>query len=250
MQADSHNESELDLRRTGRKNGGMCAEVRTGRANQKLRTRTAIVDATRGLIRNGTEITMPAVARAAMVSEATAYRYFPDLVSLLREAVVRDWPSPDEALAPVAGSQDPVERISFATEYLLRETLTYEGAVRAMISASVVRPDAADVRPVRRFGLIDKALAPLEATLAASDPQRAAHRLRGDSRGHRLQFSHAGPREIRGPAPGAASPATSGRPAPLLGRARCSLTWRRSRTRSTLCRPWCRCSPQTSSRFR
>jgi AcrR family transcriptional regulator len=148
----------------------MCAEVRTGRANQKLRTRTAIVDATRSLIRSGSEITMPAVARAAMVSEATAYRYFPDLVSLLREAIVRDWPSPDEALMPVAGSEDSVERIGYATEYLLRETLTYEGAVRAMISASVVRPDAAGARPVRRFGLIDKALAPLEATLAVADP--------------------------------------------------------------------------------
>jgi AcrR family transcriptional regulator len=114
-----------------------------------------------------------------MVSEATAYRYFPDLVSLLREAIVRDWPSPDEALAPVAGSQDPVERISYATEYLLRETLTYEGAVRAMISASVVRPDAVGARPVRRFGLIDRALAPLEATLAVADPE-AFEQLRLD----------------------------------------------------------------------
>jgi AcrR family transcriptional regulator len=157
----------------------MSTEVRTGRANQKMRTRTAIVDATRSLIRSGSEITMPAAARAAMVSEATAYRYFPDLVSLLREAIVRDWPSPDEALAPVAGSQDPVERISYATEYLLRETLTYEGAVRAMISASVVRPDAVGARPVRRFGLIDRALAPLEATLAVANPE-AFEQLRLD----------------------------------------------------------------------
>ncbi len=157
----------------------MTTEVGTGRANQKLRTRTAIVDATGSLIRSGSEITMPAVARAAMVSEATAYRYFPDLVSLLREAIVRDWPSPDEALAPVAGSEDPVERISYATEYLLRETLTREGAVRAMISASVVRPEAVGARPVRRFGLIDQALAPLEATLAVADPD-AFEQLRND----------------------------------------------------------------------
>ena len=142
----------------------MTSEVSTGRANQKLRTRNAIVDATRGLIRSGSDITMPAVARAAMVSEATAYRYFPDLVSLLREAVAHDIPSPEEALAPVAASQDPVERIRYATEYLLRETLSREGAVRAMISASVVRPEASGLRPVRRFGLIDEALAPLAAT--------------------------------------------------------------------------------------
>jgi AcrR family transcriptional regulator len=148
----------------------MATEVSTGRANQKLRTRTAIVDATRSLIRSGSEVTMPAVARAAMVSEATAYRYFPDLVSLLRAAVVQDWPTSEEALAPVADSGDPVERVGYATEYLLREVVAAEGAVRAMISASVLRPEAAGMRPARRFGLIDMALAPLEASLAAADP--------------------------------------------------------------------------------
>ena len=47
---------------------------------------------------------MPDVAKAAMVSEATAYRYFPDLASLLAKALAEDWPTPAEALAPVAAS--------------------------------------------------------------------------------------------------------------------------------------------------
>jgi AcrR family transcriptional regulator len=170
MQVNSHNESPLDSLSVGRNNEAMVTEVGTGRANQKQRTRTAIVDATRSLIRTGSEITMPAVAKAAMVSEATAYRYFPDLVSLLREAVAQDWPSPQDALAPVAGSADPVERVGAATEYLLREVVAAERAVRAMISASVIRPDAVGVRPVRRTGLIETALAPLEASLAVTDP--------------------------------------------------------------------------------
>src|SRR5437588_807612 len=55
------------------------------RSNQKLRTRNAIIAATRELIRSGGEVTMPAVAQAALVSEATAYRYFPDLSTLLRD---------------------------------------------------------------------------------------------------------------------------------------------------------------------
>jgi AcrR family transcriptional regulator len=148
----------------------MPTEVSTGRANQKRRTRIAIVAATRALIRAGSEITMPAVAKAAMVSEATAYRYFPDLVSLLREAVAQDWPSAEQALAPVAGSADPVERVGFATEYLLTEVVAAERAVRAMISASVARPDMAGMRPARRFGLIEVALAPLQTTLAVTDP--------------------------------------------------------------------------------
>jgi hypothetical protein len=54
-----------------------------------------------------------------MVSEAIAYRYFPDLASLTSQALVEDWPTPAEALAPVAKSTDPVERVAFAARFLL-----------------------------------------------------------------------------------------------------------------------------------
>jgi AcrR family transcriptional regulator len=144
----------------------------TGRVNQKKRTRMAIVDASREIIRSGAAVTMPEVARLALVSEATAYRYFPDLVSLLNEALAGVWPSPADALAPVAGSRDPVERIAFACEFLLRGVLAYQGGVRASISATIVRPDSARRRPGLRFGLIDQALAPLDDTLGATDPER------------------------------------------------------------------------------
>lgn len=70
----------------------MTAQAGTGRTNQKQRTRTAIVAAARELIGTGAEVTMPAIARAALVSEATAYRYFPDLPSLISEALVGVWP--------------------------------------------------------------------------------------------------------------------------------------------------------------
>jgi AcrR family transcriptional regulator len=157
----------------------MTTQVQAGRENQKQRTRTAIVAAARDLIAAGTEVTMPAVARAALVSEATAYRYFPDLVSLLREAVDGTWPSPAEALAPVEQCDDPVERIAFATEHLLRHVQRYQSAVRAMISATIIRPGSASMRPGLRFGLIDYALAPLEASLGQQRPE-ALRQLRQD----------------------------------------------------------------------
>jgi len=134
--------------------------IADGRANQKTRTRRAIVDACRELVRTGSDVTMPEVARRALVSEATAYRYFPDLTSLLAETIDNLWPSPAEALAPVASSADPVERVRFACEFLLRGVLSYQGAVRAMISGTITRPGLAPVRPGIRFGLIDHALAP------------------------------------------------------------------------------------------
>src|SRR5215472_16341700 len=150
MPVSSRNESLVDLWWRGRDDGLMSSRV-----NQKARTRRAFVAATRELIRAGGEVTMPAVAKSALVSEATAYRYFPDLASLLREALAGVWPNPETALAPVAGSDDPVERVACATEVLLRHVLTYQGAVRAMIAATITQPDQAAMRPGHRFGLID-----------------------------------------------------------------------------------------------
>jgi AcrR family transcriptional regulator len=137
-----------------------------GRVNQKARTRAAIVQAVRDLAREGAEITMPSVAKAALVSEATAYRYFPDLVSLLLEADAGGWPDPAEALGPVAHSDDPVERVGYAAEVLLSGVLDRQSAVRAMIAATITRPNIAATRPGHRFALIDYALAPL----AGADP--------------------------------------------------------------------------------
>ena len=69
-----------------------------GRTNQKARTRRAIVEACLELIRQRTPVTMPEVAKAAMVSEATAYRYFPDLASLLAMPSRRTGPPPPRPL--------------------------------------------------------------------------------------------------------------------------------------------------------
>ena len=143
----------------------MPATDTTGRASQKARTRNAIVEACRELTRTGAEITMPQVAKAAMVSEATAYRYFPDLVSLLQEALVGLWPPAEEAMAPVAASTDPAERVAFACEYLMRGVYGYQGAVRAMLAHTITTQGRAPARPGIRFDLIDHAVAPFRGTL-------------------------------------------------------------------------------------
>ncbi len=149
-------------------------DATSGRANQKQRTRSAIVYACRELARSGRDVTMPDVAREALVSEATAYRYFPDLVSLLREALQGLWPTPAQALGPIAGSVDPVERVAFACEFLLRGVLEYQGSVRAMMASTIARPEAAGARPGIRFGLIDLALEPLDHSPGAISAARLA----------------------------------------------------------------------------
>jgi AcrR family transcriptional regulator len=146
-----------------------------GRTNQKARTRQAIVDACVELIRRGQPVTMPEVAKAAMVSEATAYRYFPDLTSLLAKALAADWPTPAEALAPVEESDDPVERVAFATRFLLQGVAERHEVVRSMIAATIAQPDLSSrARPGIRFGLIEYALAPFVDALESTSPERLA----------------------------------------------------------------------------
>ena len=134
-----------------------------GRVNQKRRTRAAIVAACQELITAGADINMPAVARAALVSEPTAYRYFPDLASLLDEALAGIEPDPAAALAAAADPGDPVERVAYAAELLAKLVIQRQGAIRALISISIARGTARQVRPGYRFALIDQALTPLTA---------------------------------------------------------------------------------------
>ena len=146
------------------------ASAGSGRVNQKKRTHDAIVRAAADLMVTGREVTMPEIAAAALVSEATAYRYFPDLASLLREAMADQLPDPVRALAESTDSRDPVERVATASEYLIRHVIARQGVVRAMIAATVSKPGASAVRPGLRFGLIDEALSPLDDTLGAAQP--------------------------------------------------------------------------------
>ena len=146
------------------------AAAGSGRANQKKRTHDAIVRAAAELMPTGRELTMPEIAKAALVSEATAYRYFPDLASLLQEAMAEQLPDPAQAMAEATDSQDPVERVAVAAEYLIRHVITRQGVVRAMIAATVIKPASGASRPGLRFGLIDEALAPAAATFGTANP--------------------------------------------------------------------------------
>lgn len=144
-----------------------------GRVDQRRRTYNAILEAAAELMRSGRAVTMPEVARLTPVSEATAYRHFPDLATLLQEAMARQQPAPIEALAHVSGSTDVVERVAAACEYLLRHVLRFQKVVRATIAATVVDPgEAATTRPGMRFGLIDFALAPAGESAALAQLKR------------------------------------------------------------------------------
>jgi len=103
---------------------------------------------------------MSRIASFETIGEATAYRYFPDLVSLLGEATRDAWPDPAVALGPVAhlptrpSASTARPRRSCATSWPERGALDDR--------RHHDRPHlVADHRPGCRFALIDAALAPL-----------------------------------------------------------------------------------------
>lgn len=141
----------------------------TGRAaardNQKLRTQRAIVDAAREIIRRGEVPTVASAAELALVSTATAYRYFPDQLSLLRAGMGDDFGGPDPMAQPTdANSLDPRVRIEHATRELLSEAHRREALIRSVMALSLLEsledgaPKHPNVRPGLRVAWIDHAL--------------------------------------------------------------------------------------------
>jgi AcrR family transcriptional regulator len=140
------------------------------RVRQKERTRAALITAARQLILDGAAITMLGTAAGAGVSEATAYRHFPDLPSLLREAFVGLWPDAPPVLAGPGDAGDVPGRVAAAADFLLRNVVRMQGAVRAMIASTITRDNTVFPRPGKQFGLIDLALAPLEREPGTLEP--------------------------------------------------------------------------------
>jgi AcrR family transcriptional regulator len=137
-----------------------------GRANQRRRTRKDLLEAAGRLLREGRTPSLEEVAEAALVSRATAYRYFPSMEALLREAAL-DVQTPD-AQTLFAGEADtnPLARLE-KVDAVLEETLqANEPAFRMMLAHAlerIVRGEGgggAPVRQNRRSPLIDAALEP------------------------------------------------------------------------------------------
>jgi AcrR family transcriptional regulator len=139
-----------------------------GRPNQRHRTRKDLLAAAARLLKTRGTPDMDAVAAEAMVSRATAYRYFPSIDALLVEAPLDGAvPSPDQVFADDR-STDPIERVERAERALHDATYRNEPQLRRMLAASLERSLQSDARSAndvplrqnRRAGLIEAALAP------------------------------------------------------------------------------------------
>jgi len=143
------------------------------RSNQHLRTRKDLLLAAARLLKDGRQPTMDEVADAALVSRATAYRYFPTLESLLIEAPL-DGAVPDPGVFFAADtSPDPEDRLERAEAALHRMVYQNEAQLRLMLANSLVASDpkraggATPPRQNRRTSLIEAALAPARERFSA-----------------------------------------------------------------------------------
>jgi AcrR family transcriptional regulator len=152
----------------------------TGRVRQKQRTRSALLEAARQLIAEGKAPTVAASAERALVSEATAYRYYPNARSLMQEALVVNLPDFLKVLQQIRSLPTLEERAKLAAESMARSVLSNETQVRAIISLSYSFRQSGEIdspgelRPAFRVPLID---AVLEAA-----PARIGNKRRKDLR--------------------------------------------------------------------
>jgi AcrR family transcriptional regulator len=151
------------------------AEEAGGRANQRRRTRKDLLEAASRLMREGRRPSLEEVAEAALVSRATAYRYFPSIEALLREAALHvALPAPETLFGPDAPA-DPlarVERLDAALEAMIQAN---EAPLRLMLASALERVargeggGEAPVRQDRRTPLIEAALAPARGAMSPDD---------------------------------------------------------------------------------
>ncbi|HYI64965.1 MAG TPA: TetR/AcrR family transcriptional regulator [Allosphingosinicella sp.] len=134
-----------------------------GRPHQKSRTRKDLLRAASRLMSAGRSPCLEDVAQEAMISRATAYRYFPGIEALLAEAAL-DVAMPDaESFFAGDASAEPLERLLRADAAVASMIRANEPALRAMLIHSLQQGLAGGgALPVRRNGrtpLIEAALA-------------------------------------------------------------------------------------------
>ena len=136
------------------------------RPNQKRRTRKDLLQAAARLMKQGRRPGLEEVAEEALVSRATAYRYFPTIEALLAEASADVVTPEPETLFAGGGPADPVARVETVDTALHDMILANEQALRLMLANALQRVATGQVagdlplRQNRRTPLIEAALAP------------------------------------------------------------------------------------------
>ena len=147
--------------------------LHTGRTNQKVRTRDALIAAARRLLAEGMTPTIEEAAAEASVGRTTAYRYFPNSRALLAAT----YPEFEmDSLLGADSPEDPLARLESVAESLTQRCIEYEPEYRAQLRLAL-EGESADgeslpLRRGRRIGWIGDALSPLKGRIPEAELQR------------------------------------------------------------------------------
>jgi AcrR family transcriptional regulator len=149
-----------------------------GRVQQKLRTKSALVESAQKLIEQGASPTVEDAAAAAGISRTTAYRYFRNQAELLAAAhpeTVKSSLLPEHAPAAVD------ERLAWVVKEITRIVAEHEAQYRTMLRLSLEGAPASEnlvLRQGRAIGWIEDALSPLRSELSRAELRRLALAIR------------------------------------------------------------------------
>jgi AcrR family transcriptional regulator len=156
----------------------MAKAAKEGRWQQRRRTRKDLLAAASRLMKQGRKPSLEEVADEALVSRATAYRYFPNVEALLVEA-------PLDVAMPEAGelfaggaTDDPVARLEKVDAALHQMIDRNEVPLRLMLANALQQRARQNgegdlpVRQDRRTPLIEAALAPARARFKPAELEK------------------------------------------------------------------------------
>ncbi len=151
----------------------------TGRTAQKMRTRSALVEAARSLIASGVTPTVEDAAAAASIARTTAYRYFPNQRDLLVAAY------PEMHLRSLLGTNPPdnvEDRVEAVVGEYLRVVADNEVALRAALRLALdpsgTYREQLFLRQGRVIEWLEDALAPVRGRLTDPTIERLVYAIR------------------------------------------------------------------------
>lgn len=153
--------------------------IRTGRTQQKTRTRHSLISATRELLAQGLTPTVEDAAATASISRTTAYRYFPNQRALLVAA------HPEIEKSSLLGPnppEDPAARLDVLLEEFTRLTVESETELRMSLRLSL-EPESSHrddllLRRGRAIAWIEEALTPLLGAISQQELRRLVYAIR------------------------------------------------------------------------
>jgi len=150
--------------------------LHTGRTNQKVRTRDALIAAARQLLAEGVTPTVEEAALEASIGRTTAYRYFPNSRALLAATF------PELEMDSLLGAdppEDPLARVTIVAESLAQRIIEHEPEYRAQLRLALEgEPAGSESLPLRRgrrTAWVEDALSPLRGRMPEPELRRLVY---------------------------------------------------------------------------